>query len=159
MKFDSILGTIWLDADQAALTTISYTPIDENPLANQEILQAAQNQLLEFLAGERKAFDIPYTFAYGTAFQQKVWQALTEIPYGETCSYLTIAEKIQNPKSVRAIGQANRNNPLPILIPCHRVIGKNGKLVGYSGSSEEGLKIKEQLLAIENPSLQAMTLF
>lgn len=159
MKFDSILGTIWLDADQAALTTISYTPIDENPLANQEILQAAQNQLLEFLAGERKAFDISYIFAYGTAFQQKVWQALTEIPYGETCSYLTIAEKIQNPKSVRAIGQANRNNPLPILVPCHRVIGKNGKLVGYSGSSEEGLKIKEQLLAIENPSLQAMTLF
>lgn len=159
MKFDSILGTIWLDADQAVLTTISYTPIDENPLANQEILQAAQNQLLEFLAGERKAFDIPYIFAYGTTFQQKVWQALTEIPYGETCSYLTIAEKIQNPKSVRAIGQANRNNPLPILIPCHRVIGKNGKLVGYSGSSEEGLKIKEQLLAIENPSLQAMALF
>lgn len=159
MKFDTILGPIWLDADQAAITGISYTPIDENPLANQEILQTAKKQLLEFLAGERKDFDVPYAFTIGTDFQQKVWQALTEIPYGETCSYLTVAEKIQNPKAVRAIGQANRNNPLPILIPCHRVIGKNGKLVGYSGSREEGLIIKEQLLAIENPALQEITLF
>ena len=159
MKFDSILGTIWLDASPDALIGISYTPIDESPLANQEILQTAKKQLLEFLAGKRKDFDVLYAFTSGTAFQQKVWQALTEIPYGETCSYLTIAEKIQSPKAVRAIGQANRNNPLPILVPCHRVIGKNGKLVGYSGSSEEGLKIKEQLLVIENPTLQEITLF
>lgn len=159
MQFESILGTIWLDANQEALIGISYTPIDENPLANQEILQTAKKQLLEFLAGARKNFDVPYAFEFGTAFQQAVWQALTEIPYGETCSYLDVAKKIQNPKAVRAIGQANRNNPLPILVPCHRVIGKNGKLIGYSGSSEEGLKIKEQLLVIENPTLQEITLF
>ena len=95
----------------------------------------------------------------GTTFQQEVWQALTAVPYGETCSYLAIAEKIHRPKAVRAIGQANRNNPLPIIVPCHRVIGKNGKLVGYSGSTEEGLKIKERLLAIENPLLAEITLF
>ncbi|SET13519.1 methylated-DNA-[protein]-cysteine S-methyltransferase [Enterococcus malodoratus] len=159
MKFESILGPIWLDADQSALSCVSYTPIEENSLANQEILQTAKNQLTEFLAGERKAFDLPYVFQIGTDFQQKVWQALTEIPYGETCSYLDVAKKIERPKAVRAIGQANRNNPLPIIVPCHRVIGKNGKLVGYSGSSEAGLKIKEQLLAIENPMLQEITLF
>jgi len=159
MNFETIIGTIWLDANQTALTCISYTPVDENPSANQKILQTAKKQLVEFLAGERKSFDIPYAFEIGTDFQQEVWQALTTIPYGETCSYLDIAEKIQRPKAVRAIGQANRNNPLPILIPCHRVIGKNGKLVGYSGSSEEGLKIKEQLLAIESPALQEITLF
>ncbi|MDU5334745.1 methylated-DNA--[protein]-cysteine S-methyltransferase [Enterococcus sp.] len=159
MKFESILGSIWLDANQDALVGISYTPIEENPLANQEILQTAKKQLLEFLAGERKNFEVPYVFEMGTDFQKGVWQALTEIPYGETCSYLDIAEKIQNVKAVRAIGQANRNNPLPILVPCHRVIGKNGKLVGYSGSSQEGLKIKEQLLVIENPALQEITLF
>lgn len=159
MKFESILGSIWLDANQDALVGISYTPIEENPLANQEILQTAKKQLLEFLAGERKNFEVPYVFEMGTDFQKGVWQVLTEIPYGETCSYLDIAEKIQNVKAVRAIGQANRNNPLPILVPCHRVIGKNGKLVGYSGSSQEGLKIKEQLLVIENPALQEITLF
>ena len=159
MKFESILGSIWLDANQDALVGISYTPIEENPLANQEILQTAKKQLLEFLAGERKNFEVPYVFEMGTDFQKGVWQALTEIPYGETCSYLDIAEKIQNVKAVRAIGQANRNNPLPILVPCHRVIGKNGKLVGYSGSSQEGLKIKEQLLVIEKPALQEITLF
>lgn len=159
MKFESILGTLWLNADQTALTQVSYTPIEENPLANQEILQNAKKQLLEFLAGDRKAFDVPYIFAVGTDFQQEVWQALTEIPYGETWSYLDVAQNLQRPKAVRAIGQANRNNPLPIIVPCHRVIGKNGKLVGYSGSSDAGLKIKEQLLVIENPLLQEITLF
>lgn len=159
MKFDSILGTLWLDANQTALTRVSYEPIKENPLANQELLQTAKQQLLEFLAGQRETFDVPYTFEIGTDFQQEVWQALTSIPYGETCSYLAIAEKIQRPKAVRALGQANRHNPLPIIVPCHRVIGKNGKLTGYSGSSTEGLRIKKRLLAIENPELQEITLF
>ncbi|MDT2598014.1 methylated-DNA--[protein]-cysteine S-methyltransferase [Enterococcus dongliensis] len=159
MKFESILGTIWLDATPHALSQISYTPIVETPLANQEILALAQTQLLEFLAGKRKTFDVPYIFEKGTDFQKEVWHALTEINFGQTCSYQTIAEKIQRPKAVRAIGQANRNNPLPIIVPCHRVIGKNGKLVGYSGSSEAGLKIKAQLLTLENPLLQTSALF
>ncbi len=158
MKFDSILGTIWLDADQHALTRVSYTPIVENPLADRAVLTSARKQLLEFLAGQRTTFDLPYVFETGTDFQQEVWHALTEIDFGTTCSYQAIAEKIQRPKAVRAIGQANRNNPLPIIVPCHRVIGKNGKLVGYSGASEAGLTIKAQLLAIENPRLQG-TLF
>lgn len=159
MKFESSLGTLWLNANQTALTHVSYTAIDETPLANQEILQSTKKQLLEFLSGKRKSFDVPYTFELGTDFQKEVWSTLMTIPYGETCSYLDIAESIRRPKAVRAIGQANRNNPLPIIIPCHRVIGKNGKLVGYSGSTEKGLTIKEQLLAIENPVSQEITLF
>lgn len=79
---------------------------------------------MEFLSGKRKSFDVPYTFELGTDFQKEVWSTLMTIPYGETCSYLDIAESIRRPKAVRAIGQANRNNPLPIIIPCHRVIGK-----------------------------------
>ncbi|MFC4772897.1 methylated-DNA--[protein]-cysteine S-methyltransferase [Enterococcus hermanniensis] len=150
MKFESSLGTIWLNANQQFLTQISYTPIDEHPLANQALLIQAQTQILEFLSGERKTFDLPYMFEKGTAFQQEVWQSLTSIPYGSTCSYQAVAESIHRPKAVRALGQANRQNPLPILIPCHRVIGKNGRLVGYSGSSAEGLKIKQHLLALEN---------
>lgn len=159
MQFESILGTIWLDANSEALTRVSYTPLIENPLANQTILALTQSQLEEYFAGKRTTFDLPYQFESGTPFQQEVWQALTEIPYGETCSYQAVAEKIQRPKAVRAIGQANRNNPLPILVPCHRVIGKSGKLVGYSGFSEAGLQIKEQLLTIENPTMKEMTLF
>ncbi|MDU5512367.1 methylated-DNA--[protein]-cysteine S-methyltransferase [Enterococcus gilvus] len=159
MTFETILGTLWLNANQTALTELSYTPIEEHPDANQAILQTAKKQIVAFLKGERQTFDVPFVFERGTDFQQAVWQALIEIPYGETCSYLDVAEKLQRPKAVRAIGQANRQNPLPILIPCHRVIGKNGKLTGYSGSSEAGLKIKEQLLAIENPALQEITLF
>ncbi|MDT2737255.1 methylated-DNA--[protein]-cysteine S-methyltransferase [Enterococcus pseudoavium] len=159
MKFESTLGPLWLDANQTALTRVSYTPIEENPLADQALLKAAQKQILEFLAGQRKTFELPYVFEVGTVFQQEVWQALTEIPYGETCSYLAIAEKIKRPKAVRAIGQANRNNPLPLIIPCHRVIGKNGQLVGYSGSSEAGLTIKARLLELENPTRQTISLF
>ncbi len=159
MQFESILGTIWLDANSEALTRVSYAPLAETPLANQTILALAQSQLEEFFSGNRTTFDLPYQFESGTPFQREVWQALIEIPYGETCSYQAVAEKIQRPKAVRAIGQANRNNPLPILVPCHRVIGKSGKLVGYSGSSEAGLRIKEQLLTIENSTLQELTLF
>ncbi|MEG0372302.1 methylated-DNA--[protein]-cysteine S-methyltransferase [Enterococcus viikkiensis] len=159
MQFESIVGTIWLDANSEALTRVSYAPLAETPLANQTILALSQSQLEEFFSGNRTTFDLPYQFESGTPFQREVWQALTEIPYGETCSYQAVAEKIQRPKAVRAIGQANRNNPLPILVPCHRVIGKSGKLVGYSGSSEAGLQIKEQLLTIENSTLQELTLF
>lgn len=149
MKFETSLGTLWLDANEQALTAVSYTEISESKIANQDILKQAKEEILLFLEGQLTIFTVPYEFTYGTAFQQEVWQALAQIPYGKTCCYQDIAEQIQQPKAVRAIGQANRKNPLPIIIPCHRVIGKSGQLTGYSGSSAEGLAIKQQLLTIE----------
>ena len=149
MKFDTSLGILWLDANEQALTAVSYTELSESENANSNILNQAKEELLHFLAGDRTAFTVPYQFICGTPFQQEVWQALAQIPYGKTCCYQDIADQIQRPKAVRAIGQANRKNPLPIIIPCHRVIGKSGQLTGYSGSSAEGLAIKQQLLTIE----------
>jgi methylated-DNA-[protein]-cysteine S-methyltransferase len=103
------------------------------------------NQIIEYLCGERTNFDIKVV-PQGTDFQKKVWEALLTIPYGEVASYKDIAEKIGNPKAVRAVGQANSKNPIPIIIPCHRVIGSNGKLTGYA----LGLDMKRKLLEIEN---------
>jgi O-6-methylguanine DNA methyltransferase len=108
------------------------------------ILEAARLQLLQYFAGERTGFELPLDL-YGTAFQLKVWQALTRIPYGETRSYKDIACDIGSPQAVRAVGGANNRNPLSIIVPCHRVIGSNGALVGYGG----GLPIKTQLLQLE----------
>lgn len=99
----------------------------------------------EYLKGERKEFNLPLK-AEGTKFQMSVWEALTHIPYGETRSYKDIAAAINNEKAVRAVGNANNKNPIPIFIPCHRVIGADGKLVGFGC----GLDIKEKLLDIEN---------
>ncbi len=104
----------------------------------------AYGQLCEYLSGKRKFFDIPYTLE-GTEFQKKVWKALCDIPYGEVCSYKDIAVAVGNPKASRAIGMANNKNPITVIVPCHRVIGSSGKLVGYAG----GLEMKEYLLAME----------
>lgn len=101
-------------------------------------------QVLEYLAGQRKSFDFPYTL-HGTPFQKKVWQALCDIPYGETRSYKQLAEVLGNPKACRAVGMANNRNPMMMVIPCHRVVGANGKLTGYAG----GLEMKAALLALE----------
>lgn len=106
-------------------------------------------QIEEYFKGERQHFSINYQF-YGTAFQQKVWNALTTIPYGKTCSYLDISTYIGAPKAVRAVGGANNKNPLSIIVPCHRVIGKDGKMVGYGG----GLERKEYLLTFEKAKVQ-----
>lgn len=104
----------------------------------------AISQLREYLDGKRKHFDLPIKMQ-GTDFQCRVWKALCEVPYGETRTYKQIAEMIGNPKAVRAVGMANNRNPIAIIVPCHRVIGSNGKLVGYAG----GLDIKQTLLDIE----------
>lgn len=101
-------------------------------------------QLNEYFTGERKKFDFPYK-VQGTEFQQKVWKALCDIPYGETRSYKEIATIIGNPKASRAVGMANNKNPISIAVPCHRVVGANGKLVGYAG----GLEMKKSLLELE----------
>jgi methylated-DNA-[protein]-cysteine S-methyltransferase len=104
----------------------------------------ALRQLREYFAGKRTDFDLPLAPA-GTVFQRAVWRRLQEIPYGETISYGELAQRIGNPKASRAVGAANGQNPIPIVIPCHRVIGANGKLTGFGG----GLPTKEALLALE----------
>ena len=101
-------------------------------------------ELLEYFEGKRQRFTFKYRLN-GTDFQMKVWQALLEIPYGETSTYKAIAQKIGNPKAARAVGAANHNNPIMIVVPCHRVIGSQGKLVGYAG----GLDMKAALLQLE----------
>ena len=112
--------------------------------AAQEILEQAAREIGEYFEGTRRAFAVP-TAAAGTPFQQAVWNALKEIPYGETRTYGEIARRIGHPRASRAVGQANNRNPLPIVVPCHRVIGTSGALTGYAG----GLAVKERLLELE----------
>ena len=109
-----------------------------------DILLEAEKQLEEYIEGKRKSFNLPLN-PKGTEFMKKVWRELMKIPYGETRTYKQIAENIGNPKASRAVGMANNKNPLPIIIPCHRVIGSDGGLVGYA----LGLEIKETLLELE----------
>ena len=108
------------------------------------LLKKAKKQLEEYFEGKRKKFDLALRLN-GTSFQNKVWKALLNIPYAKTCSYKDIAKNIGNENASRAVGNANNKNPLPIFIPCHRVIGSNGKLIGYAG----GLDIKIKLLELE----------
>lgn len=107
-------------------------------------IKKAYIELKEYFEGGRKVFDIPIKLN-GTNFQKKVWEELLKIPYGETKSYLDIAKSIGNPKACRAVGMANNKNKIIIIVPCHRVIGSNKKLVGYAG----GLDVKEKLLNLE----------
>lgn len=111
-------------------------------------------ELAEYFAGERTAFTVP-TAAVGTPFQLRVWEQLTLIPYGSTCSYLDLALALGDARLVRAVGAANGRNPLSIVVPCHRVVGSDGTLTGYAG----GIARKEQLLALEDPRRAAPTLF
>ena len=138
--------TLCANADDTALTHIRFGEQlgagDE--LYSTPLLRRAEEQLGEYFAGQRKEFDLPLAPA-GTPFQQCCWQALCAIPYGRTRSYGDQAKAVGNPKASRAVGMANNRNPLPIVIPCHRVVGSSGKLVGYAG----GLGIKEALLALE----------
>jgi len=135
-----------LTATKSALVSIKFIDDNFNIKENSnDIIDDTIFQLNKYFDGKLKQFTIPLNFT-GTDFQIKVWNKLINIPYGQTKSYSEIAQLINNKKAVRAVGNANNKNPIPIIIPCHRVIGKNGKLVGYAG----GLEIKQTLLAIEN---------
>lgn len=136
------IGPLTLEADENAVTAIRFGADgaqDASPL-----LDAAEAQLREYFAGARRTFDLPLA-PHGTAFQQRVWTALRTIPYGETRTYGELAAAIDSPNASRAVGMANHRNPIPIIIPCHRVIGANGTLTGYAG----GLEVKRKLLALE----------
>ena len=112
-----------------------------------EVLQNCVTQLGEYFAGKRTFFDIKIDLGAATAFNKAVWEELIKTPYGQTTTYSTIAEKIGHPAAVRAVGLANRNNPIAIIIPCHRCIAKSGELQGYF----YGLDMKSRLLELENP--------
>lgn len=148
--YQSPLGTMTLQASKQGLLgawfSTQTTQPDELGECNPAfpLLVETMRQLDQYFAGQRREFDLPLA-ATGTPFQRAVWQALGTIPFGETRSYQQLADAIDNPKAVRAVGLANGKNPISIIVPCHRVIGKNGKLTGYAG----GVERKAYLLKLE----------
>lgn len=141
------MADLYLVEEQGQLVEISYHHLkkkEEMEEKNTELLQEVKRQLEEYFSGRLQNFDLPLK-PKGTDFQKQVWKALLTIPYGETKSYEDIAKQIGKEKAVRAVGGANHVNPISIVIPCHRVIGKNGNLTGYGG----GLEVKEKLLELE----------
>ena len=145
----SPIGPLSLVEENGALVEVRWNfdlPRDAAPLAlpATPLLRQAAAELTNYFAGQLREFTVPLA-PKGTPFQQKVWAALREIPYGETRSYKELAIAIDNEKACRAVGMANNRNPLPIFIPCHRVVGSDGKLVGYAG----GLDGKTFLLELE----------
>jgi len=144
--YDTPFGKVLIESDGSAITQIkTELNAKQNGKKGADALtDKAATQLEEFFQGKRKVFDVPLS-PHGIGFQHLVWDALRKIPYGETRSYKQIAQAINKPNACRAVGLANNKNPIWIMIPCHRVIGTNGKLTGYGG----GLKMKQGLLDIE----------
>lgn len=131
---------IWFDGQRHQPDATRWALAEQHPL-----LLQAQTQLGEYFAGQRQAFELPLEFGGGTIFQQSVWSALLKIPFGGTCSYADISAAARHPSAVRAVAAAVGHNPFSIVVPCHRVLGKNGDLVGYAG----GLERKTALLQLE----------
>lgn len=142
--FNSKIGKLYIEEKNNKIIRLSFFKI-QGEEKETELIKETCNQLSEYFEGTRKYFNLPIN-PQGTIFQKKVWKELTKIPYGQTRSYKDIAHAIGNPKAYRAVGMANNKNPITIIIPCHRVIGKNGKLTGYAG----GLDLKRFLLTLEN---------
>lgn len=145
--YKSPYGYFRIEYNENAVILLEKVDVSDDNLdmgVSSELSEKVIMQLNEYFEGKRKEFDFPYE-VQGTEFQKKVWNALCDIPYGETRTYKEIATAVGNPKASRAVGMANNKNPIAIAVPCHRVIGANGKLVGYAG----GLPMKEKLLEIE----------
>ena len=146
--YETDIGKIGIIEQDGNITELllpnSNPPVEKHTARETEVLQQAGRQLLEYFRGERKKFKLPLKPA-GTKFMQLVWAELLKIPYGETRSYGDIAKNVGHDKAYRAVGLANNRNPIPIFVPCHRVIGAKGELVGYGG----GLSVKEYLLQLE----------
>lgn len=144
------LGRVTIEANGSAITRLAF---GAQQLAGEErateLTNRAANQLQEYFAGKRRVFDLPLA-PEGSEFQQRVWAELARIPYGQTRSYRDIAEAIGSPRAFRAVGGANNKNPIPIIVPCHRVVGANGSLVGYA----YGTEVKARLLDLERCTLE-----
>lgn len=139
------VGKLCIGERDGAITRVTWNQIPTDAVEEEtELIRKCKQELDEFFEGKRKTFDLPLA-PEGTAFQKKVWDALREIPYGETRTYKDIAIAVDSPKGFRAVGMANNKNPIAIIVPCHRVIGSNGKLVGYAA----GMETKTFLLALE----------
>lgn len=146
-RYDSPLGIYTVAEDGEGICALFF---EERPgkekwtMQETPLLKRAAAQMAEYFSGARRSFDLPLSLK-GTPFQMADWATLREIPYGQTRCYQQIAEQLGNPKACRAVGMANNRNPVAVIIPCHRVLGKDGKLVGYAG----GLSVKQGLLALE----------
>ncbi|MFC1435609.1 methylated-DNA--[protein]-cysteine S-methyltransferase [Streptacidiphilus sp. N1-3] len=162
---DTVLGEVTVVASDEAVVGVYfphhwYMPAVDSlgtrvEVQGDALLEAARTQLTEYLGGDRTEFDLP-TATNGNPLQEQVWAILREIPYGETTTYGEIAERLGDKALAQAVGQANGHNPISIIVPCHRVVGKSGKLTGYAG----GLKRKQFLLELEEPEqLKAAKLF
>lgn len=145
-SYKTIIGTITICSDDNAIVRLDFGSTDDFTKKITPVIKETYRQLDEYFNRERKKFDLPLSLIKGTDFQKKVWSALCDIPYGKTRSYKQIAEAIGNDKACRAVGNANNKNNIPIIIPCHRVIGTDGSLVGFAGN----LDIKQKLLDIES---------
>ncbi|MEG2421701.1 MAG: methylated-DNA--[protein]-cysteine S-methyltransferase [Oscillospiraceae bacterium] len=144
--FETPVGVLGLGAERDAIVRLylPHMPLPRIACHETPLLLEGKGQLLDYFEGKRRAFDLPLRFEGATPFQNRVWQALLTIPYGETCTYGQLAAQVGCPKGAQAVGQANKRNPLPILIPCHRVVAA-GKLGGYNGGPE----LKQALLRLE----------
>ena len=150
MYYQSPVGRLELTADEKGLCSLAFGETEQYAEVQEEetpFLKSVCGQLQEYFAGKRKKFEEQLSL-HGTDFQLRDWQALLRIPYGETRSYGEIARQIGCPRGSRAVGMANRNNPVAIIVPCHRVIGSDGSLTGYMGKNKS-LDIKEYLLKLE----------
>ncbi|MEF9840683.1 MAG: methylated-DNA--[protein]-cysteine S-methyltransferase [Lachnospiraceae bacterium] len=143
-RYDTLIGELSITANDRAVLGIHFSGDIFGEVKETTLIREACHQLEEYFKGERETFALPLELN-GSNFQKKVWKELIRIPYGETKSYKQIAEAVSNNRACRAVGMANNKNPIPIIIPCHRVIGASGKLVGYAG----GLERKNWLLELE----------
>lgn len=148
LYYQSPIGKLKLTAEGEYLTEIRFSETYEGNVTGHPVLDQAAAQLSEYFKGNRTEYDLPLK-TEGTEFQQEVWDALLTIPYGTTLTYLELARKLGDENVIRAVGRANGQNPIPVIIPCHRVIGSNGKLTGYSG----GIERKRWLLQHEGALL------
>jgi len=145
------LGVLSYTVDQAGrVKRLTFGDAKGLGRRDAERCRHVRRQLVEYFAGRRTVFELELN-PVGSAFQQRVWQALTRIPYGDVCGYGELAKRVGNPRAARAVGQANGANPIPIIIPCHRVVAGDGSIGGYSG----GLAVKRYLLALERAELAA----
>lgn len=146
----SHIGNLRIEASKKGITAISFIsgnpPGKENP---NEYTRTCVNQLTDYFSKKRTSFDLVFDFGEATDFQKSVWNTLLLIPYGRTISYSELSIRLGKPKAIRAVGAANGKNPMTIVVPCHRVIGSDGSLIGYAS----GLDIKQQLLMMENPAV------
>lgn len=145
---DTPIGILRLFSDDKSLKKIQFSKGKPVFFSNNPILLSASDQLTAYFTGHRRKFDLPLD-PDGTGFQRRVWSALQQIPYGSTVTYRQLSERLGDPQALRAVGKANGSNPIPVIIPCHRVIGADNRLVGYSG----GIERKKWLLKHEGALL------